>query len=66
LLTFDLQLATEWSGQPASACLNPPFAGQPKYDESRQVYHNGTFAAGVSSDTVYGTTEASGSPSPCP
>jgi hypothetical protein len=58
LLTFDLQLVTEWSGQPATAYLNPPFAGQPKFDEfTVQVYYNGVFTQAWSSDTVYGTTE---------
>ena len=57
LLTFDLQMETEWSGLPKASYKNPPVAGGKKFDAlAVSVYHNGTFSEVWSSDAVLGTT----------
>ncbi|MSP90586.1 MAG: hypothetical protein EXR79_02085 [Myxococcales bacterium] len=57
LVTFDLQMETEWTGLPATTYKNPPVAGGKKFDAlAVSVYHNGTFTEVWSSDAVLGTT----------
>ena len=62
LVTFQLQLETEWSYVDSKAYKNPPIAGQPKFDHfSVGVREEGVANAKIdtlwSSDLIAGTTE---------
>ncbi len=58
LVTMDVRMETEWSGQPAKNYKNPPVIGGKKFDLlSLQVYMGGEFKDIWTSDAIFGTSE---------
>ncbi len=58
LLTFDLNLDTEWSDMPPAQYLNPPIPGSSKLDWfSVQIFNGGNYDTVWSSDAIQGSTQ---------